>query len=151
MKAHGTGVRFSHHRARVQGLQVPESKWCPDCSALLPADSFCGCSTTRDGLLTYCSKCAYVRNLEHRRQRAASPPGALPAEKRCAGPCGRVLPLAAFAKDGGSADRHCRSCRVCTDARPPVRWASGQQRIVGCPPPPPPPSPPHLASPHPLS
>ena len=98
----------------MHGLQVPDSKWCPGCSTLLPADSFWRRSSTISGLSLRCIKCAGVREAKARRQRAASPPQVLPAVKRCGGSCGRVLPLAAFNKDARTADRHCGRCRRCT-------------------------------------
>ncbi len=96
---------------------MPDSKWCPDCSHLQPADRFYRSGTSLDGLSTYCRKCERVRDTERARQRAASPPPVLPAVKRCGGPCGRVLPLAAFPKQASGADRHFHLCHQCAALR----------------------------------
>ncbi len=94
-------------------MQVPDSKRCPDCSTLLPAASFSRDKTHLDGLSTWCRKCLSVRNISYRRQRAASLPPVLPAVKRCSGPCGRVLPLAAFVRQAAREDRHYYMCKQC--------------------------------------
>ncbi len=106
-------------------MQGPDSKWCPNCSTLLPAASFHRCVTHLDGLSTWCSKCKSLRESESRTRRAESPPPVLPALKRCSGPCGRVLPLAAFGRNLSAADRHKVVCRQCRSLRYPQQNAQG--------------------------
>ncbi len=98
---------------RVLRLQVPDSKCCPGCGTWLPADSFYHCASNLDGLTSQCIECHQFHVRKHGRRRAACPAPVLPAAKRCGGPCGRVLPLAAFTKQPASADRHSYMRKQC--------------------------------------
>ena len=109
-------------------LQVPEHEWCHDCSTLLPAHGFYCHHAAPDGLTRCCRKCETVQARERSRQRAASPPPVLPAEKRGAGPCGRVLPLAAFYERRASADKHYSVCRQCASTRKCQQYAQRASR-----------------------
>ncbi len=111
------GPLLKQHRARLRRVQVPDSKWCPDCSTLLPAATFYRNGNHLDGLNTWCIKCQKLRRTERQQRRAESLLPVLPAVKRCSGPCGRVLPLAAFNKNPTSPDRRCVICRQCQSLR----------------------------------
>ena len=115
-------------RARAPGCRCRKKKRCPDCSTLLPAHDFYRMITARDGLSPCCKKCDIVRKQEQKRRRAASAPPVLPAGKRCRGPCGRVLPLAAFNECGASADKHFHTCRQCASIRERQRYAQRTSR-----------------------